>query len=203
MKIDKFWLGRTFRNAEPGQEGSGGDAGNENSNSDNVNGDSGGSSTPLPEGESWTAGLAPEYSSHLEKNGIKDIDGLIKQHIDLQSHLGNSIRVPSAEAGDDDKRAFYEKIQKHAPDLMPKPVDDDSKAAIFSTLGKPSEAKEYEVEVPEQLAASFGEERLNNFREIALKNNLTRDQFKGVMSEILAADAQSYQQAVEQQQQGS
>lgn len=202
MKINKQWLAATFRNSDPSADG-GAPApaegnGNENSNIGGDNGGAGGNGT----GDGWLEAVSEEYRPHLEKNGIKDVSGLAKQFVDLQSHLGNSIRVPSAEAGDADRAAFYEKIQKHAPDLMPKPTDDESKAAIWQTLGTPEQASEYDVQVPEALAGAVGDDRVNMLREVAHKHRLTKDQFQGVVSEILGADAQSYQAAVEAQQQG-
>lgn len=201
MKINKQWLAATFRNADAGGEGAGGQPEgniNENGNLDNGNGDTGGNDAS----SDWLASVPEEYRPQLEKNGVKDVAGLAKQFADLQSHLGNSIRVPSAEAGEEDRAAFYEKIRKHAPDLMPKPNDDESKAAIWQTLGTPAEATEYSVEVPEALSGAVGDERINMFREVAHKHKLTKDQFQGVVSEILGADAQAYQAAVEQQQAG-
>ncbi|AZS06557.1 hypothetical protein [Alteromonas phage ZP6] len=202
MKINRQRLAATFRNAEAGGEGAGGGqpegGANENGALDNGNSDTGG----IDAGGDWLASVPQEHRAQFEKNGIKDVAGLAKQFVDLQSHLGNSIRIPSAEAGDEDKNAFYEKIRKHAPDLMPVPTDDESKAAIWQTLGTPAEATEYSVEVPEPLNGTVGDDRINMFREVAHKHKLTKDQFQGVVSEILGADAQAYQDAVAQQKAG-
>lgn len=205
MKINRQWLGQVFRNQEQGAGDGAASGGTPNeSGNDNIgNNDAGGDGGNTDSGsESWLSAVSEEYRPQLEKNGIKDVGGLAKQFVDLQSHLGNSIRVPGPDAGDEDKAAFYEKIQKHAPDLMPKPVDDDSKAAIWQSLGKPGEASEYDVEVPEALSQAIGDERIEQFREIAHKHNLTKDQFQGVVGEILAADAQNYEAAVNAQKEG-
>lgn len=137
--------------------------------------------------------LDPEYVQHLEKNGIKDVQGLIKQHMDAQSYIGNSIRVPGEDAGEDDRKAFYEKLRKHAPDLIPAPNDPESKEKVFQALGKPEKPDEYQVEVPEAMGSQFDDDRLNMFREAAHKHNLTKEQFEGVMKDVLGADAASYE----------
>jgi len=138
-------------------------------------------------------GLDADYAQHLEKNGIKDVQGLIKQHMDAQSYMGNSIRVPGEDAGEDDRKAFYEKLRKHAPDLIPAPNDPDSKKKVFEALGMPEKSSDYSVEVPEVLAPQFNDDRLSMFREAAHKHNLTKEQFEGVMKEVLSVDASQYE----------
>ncbi|MCK5714796.1 MAG: hypothetical protein KAH64_02455, partial [Nitrosomonadaceae bacterium] len=42
-----------------------------------------------------------------------------------RQHIGQSIRIPSDEASADDMNAFYDKLQKRVPNLMPVPDIDD------------------------------------------------------------------------------
>jgi len=133
----------------------------------------------------------PEVRTSLEKAGISDAAGLAKQWADAQSYIGSSIRVPSQEAGEEDRKAFYEKIQKHAPDLIPRPDADDQAAmdALWSQLGRPADAAEYQL--PEGLNA----EQVGDLTKYAHEAGLTNTQFKSLVSKMAEQETVAQEQA--------
>lgn len=155
---------------------------------------------PAPAGD-FLSTLDAEYRESLEKQGIKDVNGLLKNWADQRSYIGNSIRVPSAEAGQEDWNKFYEKLQKQAPDLIPRPNKDKPETiqAVLAALGRPEDVSGYEIPpAPEDFPVD--NDRLEALRKLAHENGLTKDQFKGVLSKVLEMDAAAYQQTKQAQQ---
>lgn len=181
MKILKHPFGVFFREEENGGEG----------------GASGGAA---PEGDQTPNvfdSLPDEAKVKLQQNGIKDIDGLVKNWQDAQSYMGSSIRIPSEDAGDEDRQKFYEKLQKHAPNLIPRPdpEDKDGYNALMRSLGLPEKGDEYEV--PELEDYKPSDEAVEKLRDMAHKAGLTKSQFKELASELFREEAQSISAAQE------
>lgn len=134
-----------------------------------------------------------DIRTSLEKSGVSDISGLAKQFIDAQSYIGQSIRVPSAEASEEDRKAFFQKIQKHAPDLIPKPNSEDQAAmeALWTQLGRPQDPTEYKL--PEGLGA----EQIGDLAKYAHEAGLTNDQFTNLVSKMAEQETAQQQQARE------
>lgn len=180
MKIKNMFYGRTFMDAEGG---------------------AGGADAPPPEGGTPPAtsggdifaGLTPEYADKLTASGIKDVTGLAKQFVDLQTHLGTSIRIPSEHASDDDRAKFIEKIQRHAPNLIPRPDKADPKvmSEFYRSLGRPEDPTKYPVEVPDEIKHLVSQDHLASIQKIAFDNGLSAEQFKAMIdSDIAATKAQ-------------
>lgn len=131
----------------------------------------------------WRAGLPPELRDAPALKDTKDVAGLAKQFVDVQTHLGNAIRIPGENAGEADIKAFHEKLVTRVPGLyyFPKEGDEAATAALYEKLGRPKEPKDYEVVVPKD-----GTE-IPGFRDIVHKSGLTKAQVKnlsGWFSEI-------------------
>lgn len=155
-----------------------------------------GATVEPPANTDWRASLPDDLKSSESLKSVKDIASLAKQFVDQQSYLGNAIRVPSEHASEADKKAFYDKLVKHAPDLIPRPNRDDPESmnAVLAALGRPDDKTLYEApEVAPELKEFVPDERIEAFRDIAHKYGLTKDQFKGVMADVLSADAQIVQ----------
>lgn len=132
---------------------------------------------------------------------FKDLNSLAKAFVDTKAMVGQSIRIPSADAGDEDKQKFYETLREKVPALIPKPdvTDEAAMSALMSSLGKPNEAGEYEF--PEIEGLKLPEERSKFLQEAALKSNLTKKQFKQLSEIMLSADVQSITAQQDKQQQ--
>jgi len=80
---------------------------------------------------------------------VKDVPGLLKSYAHAQKSLGGSIKVPSAEAGDDEWSEFYGK------------------------LGRPEGPDDYKIEWPELEGATWDEDLQTGFKALAHKIGLT------------------------------
>lgn len=131
---------------------------------------------PNPNPADWRAALPPELRDAPALKDTKDIAGLAKQFVDVQTHLGNSIRIPGENAGEADVKAFHEKLVQRVPGLyyFPKEGDEQATAALFEKLGRPKEPKDYEVVVPKDGTEVPG------FRDVVHKNGLTKAQVKNL-----------------------
>ena len=126
----------------------------------------------------WKAGLSDELKSNATLSTVADLNSLAKQFIDAQAHIGNSIRIPSSQAGQEDMKTFHEKILKHAPHLMPTPNLEDASGvnAILTQLGKPADAGTYAIE---------GVTLTDEFKAQAHEMGLTQKQFGQLYANIV------------------
>jgi len=173
FRLNQFF--RVLRDEENGGEGGGGEGGGAEQ-----------------EVANWRDGLGDELKGSSALADVKDVASLAQQFVDQQSYLGSAIRVPSEDASKEDQQKFFEKIQKHAPHLMPRPEagNQESLDAVLTALGRPDESTGYEnVEIPDVL--TFDDARMTAFKEMAHKHGLTKDQFNGMLGDVLAVDAQA------------
>jgi hypothetical protein len=108
--------------------------------------------TPLRHGDGdadWKDSLPEEMRGDAAFADIKDLAALGTSFINAQKMIGQpNIRIPSAEAGEEDMLKFHEKIMKHAPNLMPVPAADDEAGinVILGKMGRPADADTYALE---------------------------------------------------------
>lgn len=120
-----------------------------------------------------------------------------------RKHIGQSIRIPSEEASTEDMNAFYDKLQKRAPNLMPVPDQDDPEAvkAVFSRLGLPEEANQYGDIEDDSL--QFNEGQLDTLKGLAFNAGLTKSQFESLARQVgtkTAAESLATKEAQEEAQ---
>lgn len=110
---------------------------------------------------------------------FKTAADLAKAYKDTKSMVGNSIRPPGPDAGDDAKKAFYTKLTEVAPGLVN--VDDpEGQKVAWKRLGLPDDEKGYEAQVPEGMQLD-----LDAIRKSALGMGLTKAQFKKTVDRII------------------
>jgi hypothetical protein len=193
MNLNKF-KSLAFRRVSMNQEVSGDGAGQQETAKETSAVQTPPVSAP-PAAADFFSALDAEHRESLEKQGIKDVNGLVKNWADQRSYIGNSIRVPSAEAGREDWGKFYEKLQKHAPNLIPRPDREkpETMEAVMAALGRPEKPDQYEMpEAPEGIA--LADDRVEALRKIAHEKGLSKDQFQGMLSEVFKLDSAQYQQ---------
>lgn len=144
----------------------------------------------IAQSEDWRASLPEELRHDKVFDSVKDVASLAKQFKDAQSYMGNSIRIPGEDAGQEAIDAFHQKLMSKTG-LMLKPETPEDYAKVFESMGKPSDAKEYAL--PE------GVEGYDNIKEMALNANLTNKQFQDLMSQVAQFDAQAMEQQVNAQ----
>ena len=122
--------------------------------------------------------LPEDIRNSKSLDNIKDISDLVTQHVNAQSLIGNSLRIPSENAGQEDRQKFYDKVLKHAPDLMPKPNLEDEAAMnmVYSQLGRPADSGSYQLE---------GVTLPDDMKKAAHEAGLTQEQFEKVYSNFV------------------
>lgn len=115
------------------------------------------------ETSNWFDNLSDEVKSMEGFDGIKekikDVDSLASAYINLQKHLGKKseadLKIPDADASDEEKAEFFEKI------------------------GRPKEAGEYKWDTPEgfEVDSEVLTERNAKLHELGI----TQDQYQGIM----------------------
>ena len=104
---------------------------------------------------------------------FKDLNGLAKSYINAQKMLGNSIRIPSEDAGEEALNDFYSKLSS-VKGVMKAPNSDDDKESLYNYLGKPESIEGYEIKVDESIPVDHSQ--LGEFKELAYDLNLTKEQ---------------------------
>ena len=94
----------------------------------------------------WYDSLPEQMRSMPEIERSKSLDSFIDNMKTTRDYVSNAIRVPTENAGEADMQAFYEKLQKHAPNLMPSPdmSNPESINQVLKTMGLPDDVSGYE-----------------------------------------------------------
>jgi len=131
----------------------------------------------MPEEPNWRDNLPAELKDHASLKDIKDVAALGQSYVDAQATMGNSIRVPGPDAGDDATKAFHAKLMDKVPGLIPTPdVDNaDQMTALFTKLGRPDTAVGYDH--PEGVDAT----QMGDFANLAHGAGLTKSQYSAIM----------------------
>ncbi len=129
----------------------------------------------------WTDTLPEGFADAPFIKAAKTPEEAIAAIQNAATYMGNSIRVPGEDAGDEDRQSFYAKIMEKAPKLMFRP-DDESMDEFYNSMGRPEDPSKYELEVPEgkELPSDFGD-----FSKLAHKIGLSNKQYKELMSGVL------------------
>ena len=100
----------------------------------------------MPDEPNWRDSLSDELKTHKGLADVKDVGSLAQQFLDGQQMIGNSIRVPGEDAGEDAWKAFHEKLTTKVPNLIPMPDknNEDTMSTLYNKLGRPENAAGYE-----------------------------------------------------------
>ncbi len=117
-----------------------------------------------------------------------DINDLAKNYLDVQSHLGNAIRIPSAEASAEDVTAFHTRLKEKVPGLIPTPNNENPETIemFLTALGKPAKSDEYKL--PEIEGVDIDEKRGELFKSTAHDLGMTQKQLEGFLGKMYDAD---------------
>lgn len=121
-------------------------------------GSTGGAPPPAAEPQNWRDSLPPDLKDAPTLQDIPDINALAKRFIDTKAMVGNSMRLPTEDAGADDIQAAVDKIlgnEKLGLMRKPDPEDIDGLNSIYNSLGRPEDISGYQA--PEGVDANaFG-----------------------------------------------
>lgn len=153
--------------------------------------------------------VAPEWVSTLPEDvrtwdEVKNSDSPQKfwdQMVNMRSRMGSSIRIPSADAGDEDRKAFHQRLQEKVPGLMVAPdfEKEETLAELYTRMGRPKEAKEYRT--PEftnsrgEKLDGVGKEFAESFKEVAFKAGMSQKKYEEALSGIVGKSIQVNEQA--------
>ena len=134
----------------------------------------------MPDEPNWRDSLSDELKAHKGLADVKDVSSLAQQFIDGQAMIGQSIRIPGPEAGDDATKAFYVKLAEKVPGLIrtPNVEDAESMSALYKTLGRPDAAIGYEH--PEGMDAT----KMQDFANLAHGLGLSKTQYGKMVSAL-------------------
>jgi hypothetical protein len=135
----------------------------------------------------WPDELPDDVKAWDEVKNSETPEAFWQQMTEMKSHLGQSIRIPSSEAGDEDWKMFNEKLVDKVPSLMPRPNldSDEGLTEMYKLLGHPESADKYTPPEIDKIDSN----RVDAFRTIAHKHGLTQKQFQGVVAAITESEA--------------
>lgn len=145
---------------------------------------------------SFLDSLSEDLKSEPSLKDFKDVEGLAKSYVSAQKMIGNSIRIPSEDAGDEAREEFYKKLES-VPGVARLPEEGNEEAInqFLTKLGRPENAADYKLEIPEDIPIDDG--ALNSFKELAHKVGLTSTQAKKLM-EFEVGRAKAHTEASEE-----
>lgn len=128
----------------------------------------------------------PELRDDPAIKDFNDLPSLIKSYKETKSFVGSSLRPPGPDASPEAKKDFYEKLVKHAPDLVPiKDGDAEAEKLVWSRLGRPGKREEYVAAVPQGVNVD-----LDALRDAAEAGGLTKGQFTKLVEKTVAGAQQ-------------
>jgi hypothetical protein len=136
-----------------------------------------------------------QYRGHDSLNEFNDVSGLAKSYVETKAMVGNSIRVPSKDAGPEAYQEYLNKIINNDPTLMVKPdfAEKDQSREFYRTLGLPEEFSKYEnpegMELPEDVEGEM--------RQLLYEANLTNAQYQKIMAAFSDRQAQTVEMNTE------
>lgn len=117
---------------------------------------------------------------------VKGVEDLATQFVNQQSLLGNSLRIPSPDTGDEQKNEFYNKITS-VPGVVRIPGDDADEAVVKEfnqKLGIPSSPDEYKINAPDGVVLE--EDYIRGITQKAHELQLSNKQVNQIVAEDLA-----------------
>ena len=120
--------------------------------------------------------LPDDIKTNATLNKYESFEEQLKGHINADSAIGQGLRIPGPDAGDEAWSKFNATVMERVPGLMPKPdlTDPEKVAETFKYLGKPEDLGGYEI--PESVGLS--DEVTAEIRKLGYDADLTNAQLK-------------------------
>lgn len=134
------------------------------------------------QGQDWTSSLSDDLRGYVQNKGFKDPANILESYRNLEKFHG----VPQ------------ERLLR-----LPEKEDDPEWNGIYERLGRPKEAKEYQIKVPEKMGdPKFAEWAKGTFHELGLSKKQAEklaEKWNGYIGNTLAERDQQYQHDLAQQ----
>lgn len=143
-------------------------------------------------GSDWIDGLPDDVKEWDEvKNAGENPEKFWESMTNLRSMMGQSLRIPGKEAGEDAIKEFHETVIKKVPGLMlmPDTGNEDAMAGLYRQLGMPEKADEYEI--PKFDDDKYNKEFATKFKGIAHKAKLNKTQFKELLKDMMGVEKEA------------
>ena len=153
----------------------------------------------LTDGEKGSTQMPGDWRDHIP-NDVKEwqefktadtAEKFFKQMGDHRSMLGQSVRIPGEDAGDEARSEFYDKLMNKVPELMRTPDIDNDEVMndVWARLGRPEAATDYEPPTVEGSETST--EQFEQLQKIAHDAGLTKKQFSKLAEKLIGADIET------------
>ena len=123
----------------------------------------------------------------------------LQQLQNAAQHMGNSIRIPGEDAGEEDWSKFNSRLLEKVPGLMPKPdvESDENLQTVYKAMGQPDAPSKYQFEVPEGRNAE--DVPLETIQQLAHKAGLNQKQFNTILGGLMAKEWENQDQFSQEQ----
>ena len=145
----------------------------------------------VPEPGAWREALPEAVRSWEEVGQAQSADQFWDGMTNMRGRMGQSVRVPSNEAGPQDWVEFQNKLSTLAPgrfNVIPNRDSPEEMAAFHKTLGVPDKPDGY-LDIESTADAPVNAQQVGAFKNIAHKHGLTPEQFRGVVVDFNAVTA--------------
>jgi hypothetical protein len=151
-------------------------------------------------GEDWKSALPEALRDAPYIRNAATPEAAFEEIKGAAAYMGNSVRIPGPDAGQEDWGAFRQKIVEKDVGLMPKPNHEDpqSMALAYQAMGRPEAPDGYSVEGIE--GAPDGE-TLGHLRAVAHEAGLSQAQFKAMIADQAGQAAKHSNSIAEQREQ--
>lgn len=142
----------------------------------------------------WLGSYPDEVQQQSTLYKFKAPEEALLGYVNLERKGGNSIPIPSEDAGPDARKEFTNRLVDRVPELMykPDPSSDEQMGLYHETIGVPKDSAGYEA-----VAEGLEPDTLTRTKEMAHHAKLTKSQHEAVVS-WLGTEAGEVTAAIEQ-----
>ena len=111
---------------------------------------------------------------------------LANAYTEMEAYRGNSVRIPSENAGAEDWNEFDEKLGKRVSGLVRLPAEDDKDGwnNFYNRMGRPTAPEHYQFDTPEGVETDVESEMA--FKKFVYEQGLTAHQAKGLHDYLIS-----------------
>ena len=138
------------------------------------------SAAPAAPQANWREQLPEDMRMAPALQSFNDLSSMAKSYLEAQTRLGNSIRVPSHEAGDEDRAAFRKRILEVGADYGVTAIpgeDETEREAFYRSMGVPDDAEGYEIPTLEDPDVNVDMSEAATLRAKAKELGMTKKQY--------------------------